>query len=274
MSYHPAMTKPSAPPQKRVRNPDAMRNRLLDVAAEAFQSLGYHNTSMHDVMRNAKATGGAVYHHFPSKKALGLAVIRERVAKAVEETWIEPVKSARVTREGILAVFDQLIAELDRGKRILGCPLNNLALELSLADPEFQIAIQEVIEQFLDEAFICHVGFVVDGEPFVIPTSYARIGDRLVIHGSQASRMMYSLEAGVPVCVTVLILDGLVLARSAFDHSMNYRSVVMFGRAFPVKNVSEKRRALRHFSEHICPGRWAEVRKPNDNELKATWILA
>ena len=125
-----------------------MRNRLLDVAAEAFQSLGYHNTSMHDVMRNAKATGGAVYHHFPSKKALGLAVIRERVAKAVEETWIEPVKSARVTREGILAVFDQLIAELDRGKRILGCPLNNLALELSLADPEFQIAIQEVFEQW------------------------------------------------------------------------------------------------------------------------------
>jgi AcrR family transcriptional regulator len=148
MPYHPAMIKRQNTPRKRVRNPNAMRNRLLDVAAEAFQSQGYHNTSMHDVMRNAKATGGAVYHHFPSKKELGLAVIRERVAKAVQETWIEPVKSARAARDGILAVFDQLIAELDRGKRISGCPLNNLALELSLTDPEFQIAIQEVFEQW------------------------------------------------------------------------------------------------------------------------------
>jgi nitroimidazol reductase NimA-like FMN-containing flavoprotein (pyridoxamine 5'-phosphate oxidase superfamily) len=131
-----------------------------------------------------------------------------------------------------------------------------------------------VIYQILDEAFICHVGFVVDGEPVVIPTSYARIGDRLVIHGSQASRMMRSLEAGVSVCVTVLILDGLVLARSAFDHSMNYRSVVVFGRAYPLNNASEKLEALRCFSEHICPGRWAEVRQPNANELKTTMVLA
>jgi len=131
-----------------------------------------------------------------------------------------------------------------------------------------------VIYQILDEAFICHVGFVVDGEPVVIPTSYARIGDRLVIHGSQASRMMLSLEAGVSVCVTVLILDGLVLARSAFDHSMNYRSVVVFGRAYPLNDASEKREALRRFSEHICPGRWAEVRQPNDNELRTTMVLA
>src|ERR1700720_3002837 len=130
-----------------------------------------------------------------------------------------------------------------------------------------------VIYQILDEAFICHVGFVVDGEPVVIPMSYARIGDRLVIHGSQASRMMRSLEAGVSVCVTVLILDGLVLARSAFDHSMNYRSVIIFGRAYPLNDASEKREALRRFSEHICPGRWAEVRQPNANELKMTMIL-
>jgi nitroimidazol reductase NimA-like FMN-containing flavoprotein (pyridoxamine 5'-phosphate oxidase superfamily) len=131
-----------------------------------------------------------------------------------------------------------------------------------------------VIYQILDEAFICHVGFVVDGEPVVIPMSYARMGDRLVIHGSQASRMMRSLEAGVSVCATVLILDGLVLARSAFDHSMNYRSVVVFGRAYPLNDASEKHEALRRFSEHICPGRWAEVRQPNDNELKATMVLA
>jgi len=125
-----------------------MRRRLLNVAAEAFQSHGYHSTSMHDVMRVAGATGGAVYHHFPSKKALGLAVIRERVARAVEETWIEPVKSARAVRAGILAVFNQLIAELDQREAVLGCPLNNLALELSLADPEFQIAVQEVFENW------------------------------------------------------------------------------------------------------------------------------
>jgi nitroimidazol reductase NimA-like FMN-containing flavoprotein (pyridoxamine 5'-phosphate oxidase superfamily) len=130
-----------------------------------------------------------------------------------------------------------------------------------------------VIYQILDEAFICHVGFVVDGEPVVIPMSYARMGDRLVIHGSQASRMMRSLEAGVSVCVSVVILDGLVLARSAFDHSMNYRSLVVFGHAHPLNDASEKREALRRFSEHICPGRWAEVRQPNDNELKTTMVL-
>lgn len=146
--YDAAMTKQRTTPRKRIRNPEAMRRRLLDVAAEAFQSHGYHSTSMHDVMRLARATGGAVYHHFPSKKALGLAVIRERVAKAVEETWIEPVKSAREAREGILAVFRQLIAELDQREAVLGCPLNNLALELSLADPEFQIAVQEVFENW------------------------------------------------------------------------------------------------------------------------------
>jgi AcrR family transcriptional regulator len=143
------MTKPRpAPRKKRIRDPEAMRRRLLDVAAERFQSHGYHSTSMHDIRRIAGATGGAIYHHFPSKKALGLAVIHERVAQAVEETWIEPVKSARMTRDGILAVFDLLIAELGQREAVLGCPLNNLALELSLADPEFQIAVQEVFENW------------------------------------------------------------------------------------------------------------------------------
>jgi AcrR family transcriptional regulator len=120
----------------------------LDVAEREFQSHGYHSTSMHDIMRVAGATGGAVYHHFPSKKALGLAVIRERIAKAVEETWIDPIKSARTARDGISAVFDQLIAELDHRETVLGCPLNNLALELALADPEFQIAVQAIFENW------------------------------------------------------------------------------------------------------------------------------
>jgi len=142
------MSKQAILGRKRVRNPEQTRRLLLDVAEREFQSRGYHSTSMHDIMRVAGATGGAVYHHFPSKKALGLAVIRERVAKAVEETWVYPVKSARTARRGILAVFEQLIAELDRNETVLGCPLNNLALELALADPEFQIAVQAIFENW------------------------------------------------------------------------------------------------------------------------------
>jgi AcrR family transcriptional regulator len=142
------MSKQVASGRKRVRNPDQTRRRLLDVAEREFQSHGYHSTSMHDIIRLAGATGGAVYHHFPSKKALALAVIRERVAKAVEETWMYPVESARTARKGVLAVFDQLIAELDDRERVLGCPLNNLALELALADPEFQIAVQAIFENW------------------------------------------------------------------------------------------------------------------------------
>src|SRR5712691_1178611 len=104
---------------------------------------------------------------------------------------------------------------------------------------------REVINHILDEGFICHVGFAVDGRPFVIPTGYARVGDRLLIHGSQASRMLRTLEQGIDVCVTVTLLDGLVLARSAFHHSMNYRSVVVFGNARVVDDPAEKLRALR-----------------------------
>src|SRR5450759_1556123 len=106
---------------------------------------------------------------------------------------------------------------------------------------------RELIERILDEGFICHVGFAVDGQPFVIPTGYARVGDRLFIHGSQASRMLRTLGQGIDVCVAVTLIDGLVLARSAFHHSMNYRSVVVFGTASPVEDAMEKARALRTF---------------------------
>jgi nitroimidazol reductase NimA-like FMN-containing flavoprotein (pyridoxamine 5'-phosphate oxidase superfamily) len=127
--------------------------------------------------------------------------------------------------------------------------------------------------QILDEGFICHVGFAVDNQPFVIPTSYGRAGDNLYIHGSAASRMLRRIDEGVPVCVTVTLLDGLVLARSIFNHSMNYRSVVVLGTAAAVQDPEEKLSALRALSEHILPGRWDEARQPNERELKATLIM-
>jgi hypothetical protein len=127
--------------------------------------------------------------------------------------------------------------------------------------------------EILDEGFICHVGFVVDGQPFVIPTGYGRVGDNLYIHGSAASRMLRRVDEGVPVCVTVTLLDGLVLARSIFNHSMNYRSVVILGTARAVTDPKEKLEALRLLSEHILPGRWAEARQPNEKELKATLVM-
>jgi nitroimidazol reductase NimA-like FMN-containing flavoprotein (pyridoxamine 5'-phosphate oxidase superfamily) len=127
--------------------------------------------------------------------------------------------------------------------------------------------------QILDEGFICHVGFAVDGQPFVIPTGYGRRDDNLYIHGSAASRMLRNLNQGVPVCVTVTLLDGLVLARSIFNHSMNYRSVVVLGTAVAVEDPEEKLSALRALSEHILPGRWDEARPPNERELKATLIM-
>lgn len=133
---------------------------------------------------------------------------------------------------------------------------------------------RELINQILDEGFICHVGFVVDDEPFVIPTGYARVGDKLFIHGSQASRMLRTLEKGIDVCATVTLIDGLVLARSAFHHSMNYRSVVIFGRATIVDEREEKIAALFALSEHMIPGRWADVRDPNERELQLTTVLS
>lgn len=133
---------------------------------------------------------------------------------------------------------------------------------------------RQTVYQILDEALVCHVGFAVDGQPFVIPTSYGRIGDTLYIHGSAASRMMRSLKGGIPVCVTVTLMDGLVLARSAFHHSINYRSVVIFGNAELIEDEQGKLAAMAALTEHIVPGRWAEVRPPTAQELKATTVLA
>jgi nitroimidazol reductase NimA-like FMN-containing flavoprotein (pyridoxamine 5'-phosphate oxidase superfamily) len=133
---------------------------------------------------------------------------------------------------------------------------------------------RETIYQILDEAFVCHVGFTVSEQPFVIPTGYAREGDRLLIHGSAASRMLGALAGEADVCVTVTLLDGLVLARSAFHHSMNYRSVVILGRAKVVSGKQEKLEALRAFTEHVLPGRWKDVRPPSENELKQTLVLS
>jgi len=131
------------------------------------------------------------------------------------------------------------------------------------------------INQILDEGFLCHVGFAAnsDAQPYVIPTSYGRAGDVLYIHGSAASRMLRNLDQGVPVCLTVTLLDGLVLARSIFNHSMNYRSVVILGTAMLVSDPAEKLAALRSLSEHILPHRWDDVRPPNEKELKATSVL-
>ena len=133
---------------------------------------------------------------------------------------------------------------------------------------------RERVYAILDEALVCHVGFIADGQPVVIPTGYGRIADVLYLHGSAASRMLRTLSEGVDVCVTVTLVDGLVLARSAFHHSFNYRSVVVFGRARMVTDREEKLAALRAFTEHVIAGRWNEVREPNDGELKATTVLA
>jgi hypothetical protein len=139
--------------------------------------------------------------------------------------------------------------------------------------PERGTHDREVIHQILDEGFVCHVGFVSDGQPFVIPTGYGRVGEYIYIHGSAASRMLRNLEKGIPVCVTVTLVDGLVLARAAFSHSMNYRSVVVLGKATLVDDPEEKVMALRAVSDQIIRGRWAEVRQPSEQELKATSVL-
>ena len=132
----------------------------------------------------------------------------------------------------------------------------------------------ETVTQILDEGLVCHVGFVVDHQPFVIPTAYGRIGQHLYIHGAAASRMLKSLMTGIEVCCTVTLLDGLVLARSAYHHSMNYRSVVLFGQAQIVSDVEEKAIALKAFTEHVMKGRWDAVRSPTPEELAATCVLS
>jgi len=132
---------------------------------------------------------------------------------------------------------------------------------------------RKTIYEILDEAFICHVGFIDSDHPVVIPTTYGRRDDILFVHGSVASRLLRNLANQAPVCVTVTLLDGLVLARSAFHHSMNYRSVVVFGKASSVEDRNEKLDAVRIISEHILPGRWADVRKPNNAELQQTSVV-
>ena len=131
----------------------------------------------------------------------------------------------------------------------------------------------ETINQILDAGFLAHIGFCVDGQTFVIPTLYGRDGEKLYLHGSAVSRMLRELETGIPTCVTVTLVDGLVLARSAFHHSMNYRSVVAFGSARKIAEPEQKVESLRIISEHIISGRWADVRKPSEKELKATTVL-
>jgi len=143
-----------------------------------------------------------------------------------------------------------------------------------IREPQRGVYDRDAIYKILDEGFICHVGFAIDGQPFVIPTMYARVGDAIYFHGSAASRMLRNVSAGVSVCVTVTLVDGLVLARSAFHHSMNYRSVVLFGEARPVDDPAEKARVLQVLAEHLVPGRWRDIRVPTPGELKATSVLS
>jgi nitroimidazol reductase NimA-like FMN-containing flavoprotein (pyridoxamine 5'-phosphate oxidase superfamily) len=132
----------------------------------------------------------------------------------------------------------------------------------------------KTISAILDEALVCHVGFSAEGQPFVIPTTYARIGADLYIHGSPVARWLRNAREGVPLCVTVTLLDGLVLARSAFRHSMNYRSVVIVGRAVEVEDRDEKMAAFRALVEHVARGRWDDgIRQPSESEIRATMVL-
>jgi uncharacterized protein len=133
---------------------------------------------------------------------------------------------------------------------------------------------RETVHAILDAGFVCHVGFNVDGQPYVIPTNYGRAGEIIYLHGSAASRMLRTMSEGVPVSVTVTHVDGLVLARSAFHHSVNYRSVVILGTARLVEDPAEKMEALRVFTEHVMKGRWDDVRQPTEQEMKATSVLA
>jgi len=152
-------------------------------------------------------------------------------------------------------------------------PVSPTARTRITREPQLAVYDRDAAYRILDEGFICHVGFTLGGQPYVIPTSYGRAGNDLYIHGSAASRMLQGMKDGIPVCVTVTLLDGLVLARSVFNHSMNYRSVVVLGTATAVEDDEEKIAALHAFSEHIIPGRWADARYPNQKELKATLVM-
>jgi nitroimidazol reductase NimA-like FMN-containing flavoprotein (pyridoxamine 5'-phosphate oxidase superfamily) len=140
--------------------------------------------------------------------------------------------------------------------------------------PERALYDQETVYAILDAALICHVAFVQEGQPFVIPTLHARDGDRLLLHGASSSRLMRHLQAGHEACIAVTIVDGIVLARSVFEHSINYRSAVLFAAGQPISEEAEKRHALQLFTEKLLPGRWQDARQPTANELKATGVVA
>jgi len=133
---------------------------------------------------------------------------------------------------------------------------------------------RELIHRILDEAFVCHVAFIADGQPFVVPTNYVRVGDKLFLHGSTASRLMKTLASGAPFCLNVTLLDGIVFSPTATGHSVNYRSVVVMGKAEVVESHDEKRAAMRDFVEYVIRGRWDTVRPPSEQELKGTMVLA
>ena len=133
---------------------------------------------------------------------------------------------------------------------------------------------RELIYSILDEAFVCHVAFVVDGQPFLVPTNYVRVGDKLFLHGSTASRLMKTLATGAPFCLSVTLLDGIVCAPSATGHSVNYRSVIVMGKAEPVEGETAKLAAMRDFVEYVIRGRWATVRPPTEQELKGTMVVS
>jgi uncharacterized protein len=140
--------------------------------------------------------------------------------------------------------------------------------------PQRAVYDRVVIDQILDEGLVCHVGIVEDGQPVIIPMAYVRIGERIVLHGGNASRVMRTLAGGVETCITVTLVDGLVLARSAFHHSMNYRAVVLFGTGAPIEDPKEKLDALRRLMERLTPDRWQQVRSPTERELKQTLVVA
>ena len=142
-----------------------------------------------------------------------------------------------------------------------------------IREPQRAVYDRAAIYAILDEAFVCHVGFTDDAQTYVIPTMFARVNDSIYFHGSAASRMLSNLSNGLSVCLAVTLADGLVLARSVFNHSMNYRSVVALGTALLIDDPSEKLTALQAFTEKILPGRWNDARQPNEKELKATSIL-
>jgi nitroimidazol reductase NimA-like FMN-containing flavoprotein (pyridoxamine 5'-phosphate oxidase superfamily) len=133
---------------------------------------------------------------------------------------------------------------------------------------------RKTVYDILDQAFVCHVGFVVDGTPFVVPTNYVRVGDKLFLHGSTASRLMKTLGSGAPFCLSVTLLDGIVFSPTATGHSVNYRSVVVMGKAEPIEDAAAKLAAMRDFVEYVLRGRWATVRPPSEQELKGTMVLA